>query len=542
MATVSSSTFLGGMQNIKANRAVEIKDLVNCAVVPYSNPISMTGSKNIKDTNKTKNLAIATVKLGQSAYLHSQQIQVTIELSHPKSIQRDPGCWIQLLRRECYFAGEHSKEYEHVIATTAEALHIGSDNTGAIHTTLNIPADAYPSMTTTKIVSIQYRLLILFDMRPKMGFLEMKNRRTVNRKLRTRLLEAPGGFEVDVPIVIGTISDKEHQHRPSLVMFDARDALGVHDPMTSVADATSQLSLCTAAHGATRSTPSSPGPSTAPYGQGSPTPSFYVPATHYSPKNGSSGYNTMPASYGRKLSEASHRTTSSTEPAESSVAASRSQKAPAQTPGSNVPRSHLSKPLPALPVSPTITVSPFSVSTGAPLGPSASAPHYFMPMTTASPPSALFAPPLHLPGATRSGSMDTSPTGYPREKIPFTTPSPVQIHPPPMAIQVPSPTAPHAVNLGLGPASPDVMHRRLPSSTTPGHHQVYSPSPIPSFHGVMAPDSQGLTSQYPAPPHQRAASEQNMYYPLPSSAGVTQYCSSPSDTDSAPPYTPSGKY
>ncbi|KAG0243640.1 Arrestin domain-containing protein 3 [Mortierella sp. GBA43] len=295
MATVSSSTFLGGMQNIKANRAVEIKDLVNCAVVPYSNPISMTGSKNIKDTNKTKNLAIATVKLGQSAYLHSQQIQVTIELSHPKSIQRDPGCWIQLLRRECYFAGEHSKEYEHVIATTAEALHIGSDNTGAIHTTLNIPADAYPSMTTTKIVSIQYRLLILFDMRPKMGFLEMKNRRTVNRKLRTRLLEAPGGFEVDVPIVIGTISDKEHQHRPSLVMFDARDALGVHDPMTSVADATSQLSLCTAAHGATRSTPSSPGPSTAPYGQGSPTPSFYVPATHYSPKNGSSGYNTMPA-------------------------------------------------------------------------------------------------------------------------------------------------------------------------------------------------------------------------------------------------------
>lgn len=104
---MSSKAFLGSMQNIKANHVIQIKDLVNCAVAPYANAIAVTGSKNIKpEKDKPKNLASATVQLAQSAYLRGQQLNFVVDLKHPRDIQRDPGCWVQLMRKESYIAGE----------------------------------------------------------------------------------------------------------------------------------------------------------------------------------------------------------------------------------------------------------------------------------------------------------------------------------------------------------------------------------------------------------------------------------------------------
>ncbi|KAF8928994.1 hypothetical protein BGZ58_009242 [Dissophora ornata] len=106
-AAICSKAFLGGMQETKANHAIRLKDLTNCARDPFSTPVSITGSSNIKpDTNKDKNLASATIQLARSAYLHGELLHIAINLQHPRDIQRDPGCWIQLLRKECYQAGE----------------------------------------------------------------------------------------------------------------------------------------------------------------------------------------------------------------------------------------------------------------------------------------------------------------------------------------------------------------------------------------------------------------------------------------------------
>ncbi|KAG0370734.1 hypothetical protein BGZ54_004472 [Gamsiella multidivaricata] len=224
-ATVSSKTFLGGMQETETNQTVQLKDLINCSQEPYSNPISVVGSSNTKpQTNKPKNLASATVQLSQSAYMKGQRLPITIDLAHTKGIQRDPGCWIQLLRKERYHAGEHDKEYTHICGTATEALYVDSGtNRGKILTHLNISDDALPTMTTTRIISMEYRLLILFDMRLRTGFMEGRARRTVNRKLRTKLLAAPGGFEIEVPVIIGTAS--ENQYKPRLNPFDKTSSM-----------------------------------------------------------------------------------------------------------------------------------------------------------------------------------------------------------------------------------------------------------------------------------------------------------------------------
>ncbi|KAG0006717.1 hypothetical protein BGZ65_004797 [Modicella reniformis] len=431
--TVSSKTFLGGMQDIKTNHVVQLKDLVNCAVAPYANPVASTGSTNIKpDTNKPKNLATATVQLAQSAYMPGQQLSITVELTHPKSIRRDPGCWIQLLRKESYFAGEQAKEYEHVVSAATEALNVDANtNTGRILAALNIPKNAHPTMTTTKIVSIQYRLLFLFDMRVRTGFLEGRPRRTVNKKLRTKILESPGGFSVELPVIIGTVSDKEHGQRPSLL-----------------------TSSMTASHSpSSKSTP--------------PLSSAYIPATQYS------GYNTMPAAYGRQLSEPSYHMVPFT--SESSDTGSRSQNLSSQRP--NVSQGKLSKPLPSLPSIPSISSivdrlrSSSLTSTNTPSETrGASSSHLYPPVATTVPSSSSSAssssltPELwHLPVTINSPPVDPAPSGshgYPREKVAFATQAHVQIQPP-MSFQVPSPTAPQAVDLGLGPASPEASYRRL---------------------------------------------------------------------------------
>ncbi|KAF9353558.1 Arrestin domain-containing protein 1 [Mortierella sp. NVP85] len=323
-ATVSSKGFLGSMQDTKTNLVLQLKNLVNCAIAPYADPITNTGSGNIKpDTNKPKNLATATVKLPHSAFMRGQQVNITIDLTHPRHIQRDPGCWILLQRKESYYAGKESREYNHVVTTVAEALRIDSGtNTGKIHAILSIPEDAHPSMTTTRIVSIEYNLYLLFDMRPRTGFMERRSRRTVNKKLRTKILDSPGGFEMTIPIVIGTISDIEHRHRssPLVLSSSSREASGAIASLTASA---SQLSIShgspSSFHSATldaspRSTPSSPGtwrgqPGSSPFISSS----QYIPTTQYMPMTplrpgGTSGHITVPAPYGRKLSEPGYHT------------------------------------------------------------------------------------------------------------------------------------------------------------------------------------------------------------------------------------------
>lgn len=95
------------MQEIKANKILQLQDLVSCALEPYCNPVTVKGSSNVKpDTNKPKNLASAAVNLSQSAFLKGQKIQIVIDLAHPRALHRDPGCWVQLIRKESYCAGE----------------------------------------------------------------------------------------------------------------------------------------------------------------------------------------------------------------------------------------------------------------------------------------------------------------------------------------------------------------------------------------------------------------------------------------------------
>ncbi|KAG0347799.1 hypothetical protein BG005_011890, partial [Podila minutissima] len=209
-ALVTTKGFLGGIQELKLNKVVELKDLINCAQEPYSNSTVVTGSSNTKPaTNKPKNLALATITLARSAYLRGQTISIDIDMSHPNTIQRNPGCWIQLLRLENYHAGEQSKEYTHVVASSTHAIEMDVKH-GKILTELTVPEDSIATMSTTKIISIEYKLQILFDMRPRTGFLEGRNRRTVNKKLRAKITGKPGGFEVEVPIVIGTLFDSSH--------------------------------------------------------------------------------------------------------------------------------------------------------------------------------------------------------------------------------------------------------------------------------------------------------------------------------------------
>ena len=95
------------MQETKTNCTIQIKDLVNCVNPPYSNPTSESGSSNIKpNSNKTTNIASATVELQRSAYLKGQLLHVNIGIRYPKSFKRDPSCWIQLVRKDSYRAGE----------------------------------------------------------------------------------------------------------------------------------------------------------------------------------------------------------------------------------------------------------------------------------------------------------------------------------------------------------------------------------------------------------------------------------------------------
>ncbi|KAF9290797.1 Arrestin domain-containing protein 2 [Mortierella alpina] len=216
-ATMISEGFMGLMMDLKASRSIPVRDLINIRLQPYSNPISVQGRSYIHPgSNDPKDLATATVHLSRSAYLKGQIMHIDIDLGHPVSISRSPGCFIQLIRKEQYFAGDQAKEYSDTIATRAEALVVNSSmNTGKILAQVVIPDDAIPSMTTTKVILVEYHLNILFDMRRRTGLFEGRHDKKVNSKMRNKLLSSPGGFQIEVPVIIGTLSDSMHTQKPS---------------------------------------------------------------------------------------------------------------------------------------------------------------------------------------------------------------------------------------------------------------------------------------------------------------------------------------
>ena len=94
----------------------------------------------------------------------------------------------------------HAKEYQETLVSKSEPLEVNSStNAGKILAEVTIPDTALPTMKTTKIISVEYHLYILMDMRVRTGFFESKIKGKITKKLKTRLLSAPGGFALEVP-------------------------------------------------------------------------------------------------------------------------------------------------------------------------------------------------------------------------------------------------------------------------------------------------------------------------------------------------------
>ncbi|KAG0377762.1 hypothetical protein BGX24_005503 [Mortierella sp. AD032] len=217
-ATMTSTGFMGGVQELKATQAILIKDLINIQVTPFSEPVSVTGSSSIKNPSSTrpKDMAMATVNLARAAYLRGQNVEIEIDLKHPSKINRSPGCYIQLVCRQNFYAGDHAKEYKDTLVSKSEPLAVNSStNAGKILASVTIPDTALPTMNTTRIISVDYYLYILMDMRAKTGFFESKIKGKITNKLKTRLLSSPGGFQIEVPVIVGTLSDSLHIQKPS---------------------------------------------------------------------------------------------------------------------------------------------------------------------------------------------------------------------------------------------------------------------------------------------------------------------------------------
>ncbi|KAF9920844.1 hypothetical protein FBU30_009205 [Linnemannia zychae] len=181
-AIVTSTKFLGGVQDTKVNKNIDIVDHVHDS--NYHSPVSIKGSSSTKMyTNNDRHLATATVSIDRTAFRPGQLLTLTIDLAHPQKIRRDPGCWIQLIRNESYSAKDQIREYSHVVAASAHAIKIDSGtHTGKIHAEITLPIDATPTMDTTKIISIQYHIMFLFDMRSQTGFFERRSKKTKCRQ------------------------------------------------------------------------------------------------------------------------------------------------------------------------------------------------------------------------------------------------------------------------------------------------------------------------------------------------------------------------
>ncbi|KAF9537170.1 hypothetical protein EC957_008700 [Mortierella hygrophila] len=248
-AVVTSTKFLGGVQDIKFNKNIDLVDHVHDS--NYSNPLSIVGSSNTKMyTSNDRHLATAAVSIARSAYRPGQVLTLSVDLAHPQKIRRDPGCWIQLIRKESYSAKEQMREYSHVIAASAHAIKVESgSHTGKILAEITLPVDATPTMDTTKIISIQYHILFLFDMRSQTGFFERKSKKTVNQKLRKKILDSPGGFEVYLPIIMDIVAEARPPLEMSmeyqeLVAEEARERDSFYgNPYDSIVVSTNQLSI-----------------------------------------------------------------------------------------------------------------------------------------------------------------------------------------------------------------------------------------------------------------------------------------------------------
>ncbi|KAF9915985.1 hypothetical protein BX616_004904 [Lobosporangium transversale] len=542
-AALTSEGIVLGMQELKTSHTILVKDLINVNAAPYNTPTSIKGSSNLKPKgSNSKDVATAIIKLSRTAYLKGQKLQLEIDLYHPTKLQRNPGCFIQLICKEDYFAGEHAKEYVQTIATRAEPLVVKSNTrTGKIISELTIPDTATPTLLKTKTMSIDYYLAILFDMRPKTSFLESRHSKTLKSAMKNKLLASPGGFEVKVPIVIGTMSNNsitqsislEHTQMPELIQSQTQQLQQLQPVRNDLS------SNYLTPFGSPSGSPATSLPSSIP-SSNAPSMSGRLPSTNIPPniadytsgrvqgREDSIGYNSLamiasghvnrpslapplqppmlyPATRSRSYSavplfQSSHPSSSSSHSTNQHL---------------NSPAELISKPLPEIPQSPSQSQAQFlpinftnpSVSASSTRSTLASTLRPFemslpaiglrwsettpYPETGTSP-----RPPVQ--SSFRPGNfMALNHNGYPVEKENATQ----QLNLPlPISLSVERPTAPHAVDLGLGPASPTAEHAQIfPSSrrysdpatpsrgTTNGAKDYFTAIQSPSVSLVLTP-------------------------------------------------------
>ncbi|KAI8603943.1 hypothetical protein EDD21DRAFT_367710 [Dissophora ornata] len=447
--TLASAGFMGGMQELKASQTIQVKDLINIMDKPYSNPISVKGDSHLRpESDNPRNTATALVKLPRSAFLKGQRLNVEIELYHPFKVQRDPGCFIQLVRRERYFAGDQAKEYMDTIASCAEALVVDSNlSTGKIASELTVPDIALPTMTTTKIMSIEYELVVLFDMRPKKGFMESRHGKTVKSKMRNKLLSSPGGIEVHLPIFIGTLSDSSRAQRPALTSRSTSSSGSPAAPGSPARSLPSMSPSPKSSPGYPRqplptATPEPPGYNFGRFTEGESSRRHATDTLHVQAQPNAAPY--------PSLRNRSHSAVPGTAPSHFPPADSQTYATHADI---------RNKPLPLFPQTSThLQPSPIpSVSSPASMSPPSSGPSMRPAATTA--PAPQLPPRSQHPNLPRGpGSMPAlGRNGYPREKDALDQHRELPL---PIAMTVEMPTAPLAMDLGLGPASPRVENLR----------------------------------------------------------------------------------
>ncbi|KAG0212252.1 hypothetical protein BGX28_006605 [Mortierella sp. GBA30] len=463
-ATMISGGFMGLVQELKASLAITVRDMINIRLQPYSAPVVVKGESNTQPkSNKPRDLAIAAVSLSRSAYLKGQVVHIEIDLSHPSKINRNPGCFIQLIRKEQYYAGDQAKEFRDTIATCTEDLIVNSSmNTGKIFAEIVIPKDAQPSMTTTKIIAIEYHLNILFDMRAKTGLFESKHKKKVNSKMRNKLLSSPGGFEVKVPLIVGTLSDSLHIQKPSpfsqLTRAESAESSIKHSPIAVPAN----------------STPSSPSPS-----------QYSVPAVTTPPQSELPSY-TPPLIQNQSMDLITGHAKGLSLPNNNATNAPYRNRSHSDIPTFNTyalhsaagqppspPSMSLNKPLPTVPHMATTfhrgplplgsIASTLAPAPGLAAGIGSGAARGLLPWSgsgSGSASSSSLSPqhPSNFHPLRRMSAVDM-PLGqneYPLEKnMPETRPRNLPL---PISMQVETPTAPRAVDLGLGPASPQIHY------------------------------------------------------------------------------------
>lgn len=337
-----------------------------------------------------------------------------------------------------------SKEYNHVVAASTHAIEMDM-KLGKILTELTVPDDSITTLSTTKIISIEYKLHILFDMRARTGFLEGRNRRTVNKKLRGKITGKPGGFEVEVPVVIGTLYDSTHVPGTiSNIPSPGTTSLAIPSPASN--------SIRTHCVGKMHM-PSSP--------EGT----HEAPSTQHASH---SSFHSIPITHGRQASEPVL-----------GLATTRGLVQPVRhqtahyfpTPSAPIDSHRESKELPSLPQVPYHPPSPPMSS------PSSSSSSNHTPSSSYQPPRLPYRENSTFSASSSSSSpISTTPNGYPNEKH-ISMPHQL-IHSP--NAHVVAPTAPQAVSLGLGPASPGICHSSVstPISSSGDYFQIVSKQPL----------------------------------------------------------------